>query len=121
VVRPLFDLLIIVLLKNSTHIYLNYNYVIVHETSLFLVNTVKRVYNDQPWDPKRVAAVARWSLFRGYLCYKSSKGPHNGGRYRQVIVIRMSSLVHAKILPSKPMHRSVTGRNGDKQFYSVEF
>ena len=32
--------------------------------------TVKPVYNDHPWDPKIVAAVDRWSLFRGHLCYK---------------------------------------------------
>jgi hypothetical protein len=27
--------------------------------------TVKLVYNDHPWDPKFVAVVDRWSLFRG--------------------------------------------------------
>ena len=33
------------------------------------MNTVKPVYND----PKIVAVVDRWSLFRGYLCKKNSK------------------------------------------------
>jgi hypothetical protein len=27
--------------------------------------TVKPVYTDHPWDPKLVAVVDRWSLFRG--------------------------------------------------------
>jgi hypothetical protein len=27
--------------------------------------TVKPVYNGQPWDPKIMAVVDRWSLFRG--------------------------------------------------------
>ena len=35
--------------------------------------TVKPVYNDHPWDPKIVAVIDRWSLFRGRLCSKSSK------------------------------------------------
>ncbi len=35
--------------------------------------TVKPVYNDHPWDQKIVAVVDKWSLFRGYLCNKSSK------------------------------------------------
>ncbi len=26
---------------------------------------IKPVYNGQPWDPKIVAVVDRWSLFRG--------------------------------------------------------
>ena len=29
------------------------------------LSTVKPVYNDHPWDPKMVAVVDRWSLFRG--------------------------------------------------------
>ncbi len=37
------------------------------------LNTVKLVYNDHPWDPKIVAVVDRWSLFRGHLCNKGSK------------------------------------------------
>ncbi len=36
-------------------------------------NTVKLVYNDHRWDPKIVAVIDRWSLFRGHLCNKSSK------------------------------------------------
>ncbi len=35
--------------------------------------TVKRKYNDHPWDPKIVTFVERWSLFRSHLCYKNSK------------------------------------------------
>ena len=35
--------------------------------------TIKPVYNDYPWDPKKVAVVDRWSLFRSHLCSKSSK------------------------------------------------
>ncbi len=33
--------------------------------------TVKPVYNGHPWDPKIVAVVDRWSLFRGSLYYKN--------------------------------------------------
>ncbi len=36
------------------------------------IYTVKPVYNDHPRDPKIVAVVDRWSLFRGHLCYKTS-------------------------------------------------
>ncbi len=35
--------------------------------------TVKLVYNDHPCDPKIVAVVDTWSLFRGHLCSKGSK------------------------------------------------
>ncbi len=35
-------------------------------------DTVKPVYNDHRWDPKIVAVVNRWSLFRGHSCYKRS-------------------------------------------------
>ncbi len=38
---------------------------------IFISYTVKPVYNDHPWDPKVVAVVGRWSLFRGHLCCKS--------------------------------------------------
>jgi hypothetical protein len=31
--------------------------------------TVKPVNNDHPWDPKIVAIVDMWSLFRGILYY----------------------------------------------------
>ncbi len=34
--------------------------------------TVKHMYNDHPRDPKFVAVVDKWSLFRGPLCYKDS-------------------------------------------------
>ncbi len=33
-------------------------------------DTFKPVYNDHPWDPKIVAVVDKWSLFRGYLSKK---------------------------------------------------
>jgi hypothetical protein len=33
----------------------------------------KPIYNDPPWDPKIVAVVYRWSLFKGHLCNKSYK------------------------------------------------
>ena len=37
--------------------------------------TVKPMYNDHSWDPKKVAVVGRWSLFRGhYLCYENLNG-----------------------------------------------
>ncbi len=35
-------------------------------------STIKPVYNDHPLDPKIMAVVDRWSLFRGHLCNKSS-------------------------------------------------
>ncbi len=41
--------------------------------SIELSSTVKLVYNDHPWDPKKVAVVDRWSLFSGHLCSKSLK------------------------------------------------
>ncbi len=51
------------------------------DNSLFLImpalslkTTVKLVYNDHYWDSKIVAVVDRWSLFKGNLCNKSSKG-----------------------------------------------
>ncbi len=50
------------------------------------------MYNDHPWDPKKVAAVDRWSLFRGHLRNKSSKWDLkkvvviDGGRYSEVVV-----------------------------------
>ena len=31
--------------------------------------TVKPAYNDHSWDPKFVAVVDRWSLFRGSLMF----------------------------------------------------
>ncbi len=34
-------------------------------------NTVKPVYNDHPWDPKIVAGVDKWFLFRGSVFYKN--------------------------------------------------
>ncbi len=34
------------------------------------MNTVKPVYNNRPWDPKIVAIVDKWPLFRDGLYYK---------------------------------------------------
>ncbi len=56
-------------------------------------NTVKLVYNDHPRDPELVAVVVRWPLFRGNFMLQYLKmGLQNGGRYRQVVVIRRWSL-----------------------------
>jgi len=55
--------------------------------------TVKPVYNDHPRDPKLVAVVDRWSLFRGsFIIWKLKSGPRNSGCCRQVVVIRKWSL-----------------------------
>jgi hypothetical protein len=35
------------------------------------LSTVKPVYNGHPWDPKKVAVVKRWPLFKG-SSYKTS-------------------------------------------------
>jgi hypothetical protein len=32
---------------------------------------LSKAYNDHPLDPKIVAVVDRWSLFRSHLCYKT--------------------------------------------------
>jgi len=48
----------------------------------FVINfqsTVKPVYNDYPWNPKIVAVVDSWLLFRGRLYNKT-------GRYSEVVV-----------------------------------
>ena len=53
------------------------------------------MYNDHPWDPKIVAVIDRWSLFRGHFWYESSNGTtQNGGRCWQVVAIRRWSLPH---------------------------
>jgi len=66
--------------------------------------TVKPVYNDHPWDPKIVAVVDSWSLFRGHLCCKSliwdlkmevvidMWSLLGGGRYWEVVAIGRWSL-----------------------------
>jgi len=65
---------------------------------LVFVSTVKPVYNDHHWDPKIVAVVERWSLFKGHLCSKSLKWDlkivviidrwslFGGGHYSEVVV-----------------------------------
>ncbi len=51
------------------------------------------MYNDHPRDPKLVAVVDRWSLFRGsFILWKLKSGPRNSGRCRQAVVIRRWSL-----------------------------
>jgi hypothetical protein len=64
-----------------------------HWRMRMISETVIPVYNDHPRDPKFVAVVDRWLLFRGsFMLYKMKTGPQNGGRYRQVVVIRRWSL-----------------------------
>ncbi len=47
------------------------------------------MYNDHPRDPKFVAVVERWSLFRGsFTLWKLKLGPQNSGHCRQVVAIR---------------------------------
>jgi hypothetical protein len=41
------------------------------EPLVYMLNTVKPVYNYHYWDPKIVSVVNSWSLFRGYLRNKS--------------------------------------------------
>ena len=52
--------------------------------------TVKLVYNDHLRDPKIVAVVVRWSLFRGHLHSKNSKWDPKmlvaGGCYSELVV-----------------------------------
>ncbi len=55
-------------------------------------STVKPVYNDYPWNPKIVAVVDSWLLFRGRLYNKT-------GRYSEVVV--SSGLTVAVVTLSK--------------------
>ncbi len=56
---------------------------------IFVVYTVKPVYNNQPWDPKFVAVVDRWLLIRGRsLLQKLKLGLKDSGHCRQVVAIR---------------------------------
>ena len=41
---------------------------------MFFWSTVEPECHDHPWDPKILAIVHRWSLFRGHLCYKLQNG-----------------------------------------------
>ncbi len=54
--------------------------------SIFLF-TFKPVYNDHPWDPKIVAVVDKWSLFRGHSCNKAPNWD-----LKMVVAIRRRSL-----------------------------
>jgi hypothetical protein len=58
------------------------------------IYTFKPMYNDHPRDPKIVAVVEKWSLFRCHLCNKSSKWDHKMAvrRYGLVVVIRRWSI-----------------------------
>jgi hypothetical protein len=53
--------------------------------------TVKPVNNDHTRDPKRVAAVDRWSLFRGLIKIMSNKSFKWG--YKIVVAIDRWSLL----------------------------
>ncbi len=56
-------------------------------TKVNFASKVNLGYNDQPRNPKFVAVVDRWSLFRGRLMFKRPRlGLLNGGRCRQVVV-----------------------------------
>jgi hypothetical protein len=68
--------------------------------------TVKFVYNDHPRDPKFVAVVDRWSLFKGRFMLKRFKlGLKNNGRYRQVVVIRRWSLAQVWLYVNRKYNR----------------
>jgi len=57
-------------------------------------STVTPIYNDYPWDPKRVAIVDSWSLLRCHLGYYGSNWDlkivgsllFTSGRYSEVVV-----------------------------------
>jgi hypothetical protein len=44
-------------------------------------DAIKIVYNDHNCDPKIVAVVDRWSMFRGHLFIKVQNGTQNVGHY----------------------------------------
>jgi hypothetical protein len=51
--------------------------------------TVKPLYNDHPWDPKKwpLLTSGRCSKYI-YVIYKLLLGPQNDGRFRQVVAVR---------------------------------
>jgi hypothetical protein len=49
---------------------------------------IHKVHNYHPWNPKILAIVDRWSLFRG----QSKLGLQKGGLYRQGVAIQSRSL-----------------------------
>ena len=60
---------------------------------MIVIDTVIPGYNVHPRDPKIVAVVDRWSLFRGrFMLLKLKMGPQNSGCCRQVAAIRRWSL-----------------------------
>jgi hypothetical protein len=83
-------------LRNSTFL-ASYCSLVFHHVFLFFFSsfqpetdritkqiTVKPVWSDHPWDPKIVALVDKWSLFRSNLSNK--RASKLCGRYRQVVV-----------------------------------
>jgi hypothetical protein len=52
---------------------------LVKSMRAYFVCTVKPVYNDHPWDRKKVVVVQRWSLFRGSICHKKISEQENVG------------------------------------------
>jgi len=52
-----------------------------------------KLNNCYPWDPKIIAVIDSWSLFRGtIMVYKFNMRLQNGDRYRQVVSIQMRLL-----------------------------
>ncbi len=54
--------------------------------SYYTPNSVKPLNNDHPRDPKIVAVVDGWSLFRGQIFLRNPNGTKKGGHYRKVFV-----------------------------------
>jgi len=44
--------------------------VLICQPTLPLFSVPRSTFNDHPQDPKIVAIVDRWSLFKGHLCYE---------------------------------------------------
>ena len=55
------------------------------------IKTVKPVYNNQPWDSKKLAIVKKWPLFKGCPS-KFWQAGDQAGRCRQVVVVQRQSL-----------------------------
>ena len=53
------------------NLYFKRIYYFEKKSYVHFVDTIKPVFNDHPWDPKIVAVVDSWSLFRGHLCNKT--------------------------------------------------
>ena len=62
----------------------------INKTAPNFISTVKPVYNDNPQNPKFVAVVERWSLFRGsFMLYEVKMAP------KMVVVVGRWSLFGA--------------------------